>query len=50
MKTFLPNIDTDPEFAGALLMAKNAGVDVFAYECTVTENSIEISKSIDVVI
>lgn len=49
MKAFTPNKETDPEFAEALHRAAEAEVDIFAYECSVTETSIEIEKSIDII-
>lgn len=47
---FLPNRNTHPEFADALIRAANAGVHVLAYDCNVTENSIFINEKVPVVL
>lgn len=47
-KYFEPNSDTDFEFARCLKKAKNAGVEILALECNVTEKSMEIEKNIEV--
>lgn len=38
---FEPNRITHPEFAEALLMAVRAGVEILAFDCIVTENSLK---------
>ena len=48
MKYFEPNIERHPEFADALKEAKKSGVNVLAYECCVTKDTLEISKEIEV--
>ena len=48
VKSFSPNIETDRKFTESLRSAKLNGVDVFAYECNVTENSIELSKEVPI--
>jgi sugar fermentation stimulation protein A len=50
MKSFRPYDDMDPKFGEALRMAKENGVDIFAYECTVGEKFITISKPVDVIL
>lgn len=47
---FTPNRCTHPEFADALVRAANAGVQVLAYDCNVTENSIFINEKVPVVL
>ncbi|AOR23829.1 DNA/RNA nuclease SfsA [Clostridium taeniosporum] len=47
VKSFSPNDDTDPKFANALKKAKSKGVDIFVYECTVSETHIELSKPVE---
>lgn len=47
---FTPNVDTHPAFAGALKRAKEAGVEVLAYDCDVTRDSIQIASPVDVVL
>lgn len=43
---FIPNSFTDPCFASALLAAKEAGVQIIAYDSIVTENSITIGDPV----
>lgn len=47
---FTPNVDTHPAFAEALKRAKEAGVEVLAYDCDVTRDSIQIASPVDVVL
>ncbi len=47
VKSFSPNDDTDPKFAAALKKAKSSGVDIFVYKCSVSENHIELSQSVE---
>ena len=42
-EVFMPNDKTHPEFGEALRHAAENGVKVLAYECNVTEDSMEIS-------
>lgn len=49
-KYLAPNRKTHPEFADALLKARDAGVHLLAYECQVEPDSIEIAKEIPVVL
>jgi sugar fermentation stimulation protein A len=48
VKTFKPYDDMDKIFGQALRFAAKNGVDVYAYECKVTEDSITMSKPIEV--
>ena len=50
MQHFEPNDKTHPQFGVALRQARKAGVQVLAYECKVTPSSLEITKSIPVVL
>lgn len=50
VRYFTPNIDTQPEFAEALKKAKAAGVRILAYDCKVTEDSIQIDEEVPVVL
>ncbi len=47
---FTPNTDTHPAFAEALRRAKEAGVEILAYDCSVAPDSIVVSKPVDVVL
>ena len=47
---FEPNDRTHPAFGEALRRAKKAGVCIRAYECLVTENSMEIAEEVPVVL
>lgn len=48
MRHFEPNYKTHPEFGEALKRAQTAGVNVLAYECSVTPSSLVITKAIPV--
>lgn len=48
MQYFEPNDKTHPQFGEALRKAHRAGVQVLAYECKVTADSLAISKPIPV--
>ena len=48
MRHFEPNYKTHPAFAEALKRAQAAGVEVLAYECCVTPDSLAIAKAIPV--
>ena len=43
-----PNDDTDPAFGNALRTAAQAGVQVMAVQCHVTQNSMSIDKMVEV--
>ena len=48
MRHFEPNYKTHPAFAEALKRAQAAGVEVLAYECSVTPDTLAIAKAIPV--
>lgn len=48
VSSFSPNDDTDKEFGKALRFANENGVDIFAYNCIVTEDGIEINEEVSV--
>ena len=50
MQHFEPNDKTHPQFGEALRQVRKAGGEVLAYECKVTPSSLEITKSIPVVL
>jgi len=45
---FTPNESRDPEFAQALNAAKEAGVYILAYDCQVTEESLQVYQQVEV--
>lgn len=45
---FTPNRETQPEFADALLKARQAGVKVLAYDCKVSPDTMTINKPVPV--
>ena len=45
---FIPNRKTHPEFAEALVLAKENGVNIQAVNCTVTPDSMEICDFVEV--
>jgi len=45
---FTPNNTIHPAFGAALLAAKKAGVEVFAFDCVVAEDSLTIGKPVGV--
>lgn len=47
---FTPNRETHPEFAEALKRASEKGVNILAYTCAVTNDSMEIDKPCRVVL
>lgn len=47
-ETFLPNDKTHSEFGRVLRKAVKAGVNVFAFDCIVSENSLEISTPVKI--
>ena len=50
VRHFEPNRSTDPSFADALKEAADAGVNILAYTCTVTPDSIELKDPVEVVL
>jgi len=49
-KYFSPNQSTDPLFAKTLRQARDKGVKVLAYDCLLTEDSIELNKMVPVIL
>ena len=47
---FTPNKETDPAFASALKQAAEAGVQVLAWDCRVTPDSMTVDKPLPVVL
>lgn len=45
---FMPNRHTHPEFADALLHAKQEGVEVLAYDCRITPDSMYVNNPVPV--
>lgn len=45
---FEPNDETDPAFGKALRDAKDAGVEILAYDCRVTPDTMTIGKRIEI--
>ena len=45
---FMPNREAQPEFADALQRAKEAGVHILAYDCSVSADEIELCESVEV--
>ena len=45
---FIPNRETHPQFADALAKAAEAGVEILAYDCRVTPDSMEINAPVEV--
>ncbi|MBM7609093.1 sugar fermentation stimulation protein A [Lysinibacillus composti] len=45
---FVPNRETDPAFADALLQASEAGVQILAYDSVVTEDGLVLDQAIPV--
>ena len=50
VKDFSPNDDTHPAFGEALRQAAAAGVNVAAYACRVTPDSLEIDRPVPVIL
>ena len=48
VKYFTPNIKMHKELGDALIQAQNTGVNILAYDCEVTPNSIEIKDEVNV--
>lgn len=45
---FRPNVRTQPEFGEALIRARDAGVEILAYDCVVTETGLKMDRRIKV--
>lgn len=50
VKFFTPNVDTQPEFEEGLKQALEAGVEIYAYDCNVTSDSIELQDPVPVAV
>lgn len=50
IKSFRPHDDMDKDFGEALRFARSNGVDIYAYNCTVTENSITLNNEVQVIL
>ena len=50
ISAFAPHKERHPEFAEALARAKEHGVHVWAYDCIVTEDSLEIDQNVPVLL
>ena len=50
ISAMMPNDDTHKAFGDALRTASKAGVHVMAYDCLVTEDSLQIDKQIPVIL
>lgn len=50
VRYFTPNTDTHPEFAETLKKAQAAGVELLAYDCEVTPESIAAGEPVEVVL
>ncbi len=48
MRVFMPNDDTHPAFGGALREAAARGVEVLAYQCHVTEDTLTVKEPLAV--
>ena len=48
VKYFTPNIKMHKELGDTLIEAQNSGVNILAYDCEVTPNSIEIKDEVNV--
>lgn len=46
MKSFRPNDERDEKFGKALREARDAGVDIFVYECLVERDGITLTKEV----
>lgn len=43
---FTPNRNTQPQFADALCLARKTGVHILAFDCAVTENSLNLDQEV----
>lgn len=48
VKSFSPNVETDPKFSEALKLAYESGVDIMAYSCKIYKEGIELHKKVEV--
>ena len=47
---FTPNYKTHSEFGQALKLAKDKGVNISAWDCLITENSITLNKQVNIIL
>ena len=47
---FTPNYKTHKEFGEALKLAQNKGVNISAWDCLITENSITLNKQVNIIL
>lgn len=47
---FSPNKETDPKFSEALILAKEFGVDIFAYNCNVEAGEIKLLNPVEIIL
>ena len=47
---FSPNRETDPKFSEALILAKEMGVDIFAYNCSVDKEEIKLLNPLEIIL
>ncbi len=50
VRYFTPNTDTQQAFADALVKARDAGVEILAYDCKVTADSLLLNQAVPVVL
>lgn len=50
VKYFTPNVDTQPEFGDGLKRAVEAGVEIYAYDCKVTADTINLQNPVPVAV
>lgn len=50
IRYFTPNVDTQPAFGEALKKARASGVNILAYDCQVTPDSIVLDEPVSVVL
>lgn len=50
VKSFSPNYETHPEFGVALKAAREAGVEVLAYDCIVAKDNLVIDSRVDIIL
>ncbi len=50
VKYFTPNKDTHPEFAEVLCRAREEGVELLAYDCLVTPETLEVNRPVPIIL
>ena len=48
VKYFTPNVNTHPEFAQGLFDAEKSGVKILAFDCNVTESTLDVKSTVEV--